>query len=193
MKQIILSVSVFVLMLAAACTNGGNQPANTAADTTAKVETEKVIPPPTIPASETFYDFDSTKALVVANPISYDVTTKCYITDDDGWDAERVANTNTLAIANSIFQAVYKGRLKPYDYFTEQPMPIDSVKAVEKKFTRKQIGKIMFTEKWYFSEATLTFTKKVETVTLGYELLDKQSGELHGFKPAFIVKLNEAK
>ena len=32
-----------------------------------------------------------------------------------------------------------------------------------------------------------------ETVTLGYELLDKQSGELHGFKPAFIVKLNEAK
>ena len=70
---------------------------------------------------------------------------------------------------------------------------MDSVKAVEKRFTRKQIGKIMFTEKWYFSEATLTFTKKVETVTLGYELLDKQSGELHGFKPAFIVKLNEAK
>lgn len=193
MKQIILSASVFALMLAAACTNGGNQPANNAADTTAKVETEKVIPPPTIPASETFYDFDSTKAMVVANPISYDVTTKCYITDDDGWDAERVANTNTVAIANAIFQAVYKGRLTPYDYFSEQPMPIDSVKAVEKRFTRKQIGKIMFTEKWYFSEATLTFTKKVETVTLGYELLDKQSGELHGFKPAFIVKLNEAK
>lgn len=186
-------MSVFALMLAAACTNGGNQPANNAADTTAKVETEKVIPPPTIPASETFYDFDSTKAMVVANPISYDVTTKCYITDDDGWDAERVANTNTVAIANAIFQAVYKGRLTPYDYFSEQPMPIDSVKAVEKRFTRKQIGKIMFTEKWYFSEATLTFTKKVETVTLGYELLDKQSGELHGFKPAFIVKLNEAK
>jgi glycosyltransferase involved in cell wall biosynthesis len=100
---------------------------------------------------------------------------------------------NTVAIANAIFQAVYKGRLTPYNYFTEQEMPIDSVKAVEKMFTRKQIGKIMFTEKWYFSEATLTFTKKVEQVTLGYELIDKSDGELRGFKPAFLVKLNEAK
>ena len=40
---------------------------------------------------------------------------------------------------------------------------------------------------------TLTFTKKVEQVTLGYELIDKTDGELRGFKPAFLVKLNEAK
>lgn len=181
------------MMIASACTNGSNQPANNNADTTSStVEPEKVIIPDAIPASETFYDFDSTKALVIANPISYDVTTKCYIKEDD-WEQQRVANTNTVAIANAIFQAVYKGRLTPYDYFTEQQMPIDSVKAVEKKFTRKQIGKIMFTEKWYFSESTLTFTKKVEQVTLGYELLDAKDGELRGFKPAFLVKLNEAK
>ena len=181
------------MLVASACTNGGNPAANSTADTTAKAEVEKELLPPSIPASETFYDFDSTKALVIANPISYDVTTKCYVHDDDGWDEERVANTNTVAIANAIFQAVYKGRLTPYDYFTEQQMPIDSVKAIEKMFTRKQIGKIMFTEKWYFSEATLTFTKKVEQVTLGYELIDKTDGELRGFKPAFLVKLNEAK
>ena len=181
------------MLVASACTNGGNPTAKPTADTTAKVEVEKELPPPSIPASETFYDFDSTKALVIANPISYDVMTKCYIHGDDGWDSLRVANTNTIAIANAIFQAVYKGRLTPYNYFTEQEMPIDSVKAVEKLFTRKQIGKIMFTEKWYFSEATLTFTKKVEQVTLGYELIDKTDGELRGFKPAFLVKLNEAK
>ena len=170
------------MMIASACTNGGNSAANPTADTTAKVKIEKELPPPSIPASETFYDFDSTKALVIANPISYDVMTKCYIHGDDGWDSLRVANTNTIAIANAIFQAVYKGRLTPYNYFSEQPMPIDSVKAIEKKFTRKQIGKIMFTEKWYFSEATLTFTKKVEQVTLGYELIDKTDGELRGFR-----------
>ena len=185
------------MMIASACTNGGNQPANNNADTTSStVEPEKVIIPDAIPASETFYDFDSTKALVIANPISYDVMIKCYIHGDDGWDSLRVANTNTIAIANAIFQAVYKGRLTPYNYFSEQPMPIDSVKAIEKKFTRKQIGKIMFTEKWYFSEATLTFTKKVEQVTLGYERMMKTpdgNDELHGFTPAFLVKLNEAK
>ena len=180
-------------MLAAACTNGGNQPENNnTADTTAKAVEETVIAPPAIPASETFYDIDSTKALVVANPITYDVVTKCYVKDDE-WQQQCVANTNTIAIANAIFQAVYKGRLTPYDYVTEQPMPIDSVKAVETRFTRKQIGKILFTEKWYFSEATLSFTKKVETVTLGYELIDKSNDELRGFKPAFLVKLNEAK
>lgn len=181
------------MLVASACTNGGSNSTNPNSDIKSSVEEpEKVIIPDAIPESETYYDFDSTKALVIANPISYDVTTKCYIKDDD-WEQERVANTNTIAIANAIFQAVYKGRLTPYDYFSEQPMPIDSVKAVEKKFNRKQIGKIMFTEKWYFSEATLSFTKKVETVTLGYELFDKSNGELHGFTPAFLVKLNEAK
>ncbi|MCR5455459.1 MAG: hypothetical protein K6F33_10780 [Bacteroidales bacterium] len=192
MKKILLSVAIFALMFAASCTNGGEKPTDTsAADSTANTECE-TVKPAVIPASETFYELDSAQAMVVANPISYDVTTKCYIKDDD-WEAQRVANTNTVAIANAIFQAVYKGRLTPYDYFTDQEMPIDSVKAVEKKFSRKQIGKIMFTEKWYFSEATLTFTKKVEKVTLGYELIDKSDNELHGFKPAFIVHLNEVK
>jgi hypothetical protein len=197
MKNTILSLIAVATMFATACTNGGNQPENNnTTDTTSSaasvVEPEKVIVPDAIPASEVFYDFDSTKALVVANPITYDVVTKCYVKDDE-WQQQCVANTNTVAIANAIFQAVYKGRLTPYDYVTEQPMPIDSVKAVEKRFTRKQIGKIMFTEKWYFSEATLSFTKKVEAVTLGYELIDKSNDELRGFKPAFLVKLNEAK
>ncbi|MBO7461403.1 MAG: hypothetical protein J6T96_02280 [Bacteroidales bacterium] len=197
MKKIIISLAAFAMMIVSACTNdGGKQPVDTPpADTTAKAEAEIVIAPPTIPDSETFYAFDSTKALVVANPISYDVTTKCYNKEDE-WEQERVANTNTVAIANAIFQAVYKGRLTPYDYVSEEPMPLDSVKAIEKMFTRKQIGKIMFTEKWYFSEATLTFTKKVEQITLGYERMvanSKGEKELHGFKPAFLVKLNEAK
>lgn len=191
MKKTLLFLASTLTLLAGACTNGGSNGANNTADTTAKAEA--IIAPPTIPESETFYDLDSANAIVVANPISYDVTTKCYIHDDDGWDEQRLANTNTVAIANVIFQAVYKGRLTPYDYFSEEPISIDSVKSIEKKFTRKQIGKIMFTEKWYFSETTLTFTKKVESVTLGYELIDKTDNALHGFKPAFIVKLNEAK
>lgn len=191
MKKTLLFLASTLALLAGACTNGGSNGANNTADTTAKAEA--IIAPPTIPESETFYDLDSANAIVVANPISYDVTTKCYIHDDDGWDEQRLANTNTVAIANVIFQAVYKGRLTPYDYFSEEPISIDSIKSIEKKFTRKQIGKIMFTEKWYFSETTLTFTKKVESVTLGYELIDKTDNALHGFKPAFIVKLNEAK
>ncbi len=194
MKKILLSTIAAAVMLASCTGTGKNGNTTPAADsTTCCAAAEKPVPPAVIPESETFYDFDSTKALVIANPISYDVTTKCYVHDDDGWDELRVANTNTVAIANALFQAVYKGRLTAYDYFTEQPMPVDSVKAVEKKFSRQQIGKLMFTEKWYFSEQTLSFTKKVETITLGYELFDKQSGELHGFKPAFLVKLNEIK
>ena len=195
-KQIAISLTLALSI--ASCTHEGSQQAtNDAADTTTKVEDiveeEVVIAPPTIPESETFYDFDSTKAIVIANPISYDVATKCYIKNDDGWDEQRVAHTNTVAIANAIFQAVYKGRLTAYDYFTEQPMTIDQVKSLEKNNKRKEIGKLMFTENWYFSEKTLTFTKKIEAVTLGYEIIDKSTQELHGFKPAFMVKLNEVK
>ncbi len=176
MKKIILSLSVFAVMFAAACTNGGVK--------------DKVA---TIKETLTYYDLDSNTALVVSDPISYDVVTKCYIHGDDGWDSLRVANTNTLAVANAIFQAVYKGRLTAIDYFSEQPMSIEQVKEIEKNNPRETIGKIMFTERWYFSENTLQFSKKVESVTLGYEIIDSLDGELHGFKPAFMVNLNEAK
>ena len=186
MKKIfaILTVS----LLTASCSQKQNTE-NTdieAGETTAVKE--KIVAPAIVPETETFYNLDSSSAALISDPITYNVDLKNYNPEDE-WKTECLSHTDRIALANMIFQAVYKGRLTPIDYFSEEVMPIDSVKALEKRFNRSEIGQIMFTEKWYFSESTLSLTKKVEAVTLGYERLDKVTGENHGFSPAFMVKL----
>mgnify|MGYP003326525045 CR=1 FL=1 len=149
---------------------------------------EKTVAPAIVPESETFYSLDEASALKIASPITYNVDLKNYDPNDE-WKTEFLSHTDRIALANAIFQAVYKGRLTPIDYFSEQPMPIDSVKAMEKRFNRSEIGQIMFTENWYFSEKDLTFTKKVESVTFGYERINLKTGQNNGFTPAFMVRL----
>lgn len=201
MKRIFRIVSIIAIasltIASEACTNKNNTEQNNGEelvaededeDVTEWVEIEKIVPPAVVPETETFYNMDSASALVISDPITYEVQIKNYVPDDD-WKDECLANTNRKALANAIFQAVYKGRLTPIDYFTDTEMPIDSVKALEKKFSRDEIGNIMFTEKWYFSENTLKFTKEVISVTMGYELLDRKTKEHHGFRPVFMVKL----
>lgn len=149
---------------------------------------EKTVAPAVVSETETFYNLDPNTALAVADPISYNVDLKNYNPNDE-WKNEALSKTDRMALANAIFQAVYKGRLTAIDYFSEEPMTIDAVKELEKKYNRSEIGQIMFTEKWYFSESNLTFTKKVESITLAYERKDLKTGENHGFTPAFMVKL----
>lgn len=186
-------LALCALSAATACnqTNNNNSEAS-AADSTAEVQSRNVIatpPPPIIKETEFFYDFDSTSAMIISDPITYEVVVKNHKTDDD-WEEERLAKTDIKPLANAIFQAVYKGRLKAYDYFEEErEMTVSEIKALEKEFNRKDIGNIMFEEKWYFNEKTLTLTKKVTGLTFGYELRDPQTKEFQGFKAAFKVKL----
>jgi hypothetical protein len=188
MKKKFLGACCFFL-LATACnttSNGGSQPEADSVE--AKVE-PKIVEPAVIKESEFFYDFDSTSAILVSDPIVYEVVVKNHETDDD-WEEERLAKTNVLPLANAVFQAIYKGRVKAYDYFTEEEMSVDEIKKLEKEFNRKEIGNIMFEEKWYFNEKTMTFTKKIKSLTFGYELREPKTKDFQGFKAAFKVNLN---
>lgn len=190
-KTSILAFCAFLAATACNSTTNDNKQA-ASVDSTAAVQTISVIaapPPPVIKETEFFYNFDSASAMIISDPITYEVVVKNHKTDDD-WEEERLAKTDIKPLANSIFQAVYKGRLKAYDYFDEtREMPVSEIKALEKEFNRKDIGNIMFEEKWYFNEKTLTLTKKVTGLTFGYELRDPQTKEFQGFKAAFKVKL----
>ncbi|MBQ3655585.1 MAG: hypothetical protein II956_01900 [Bacteroidales bacterium] len=179
-------LALCAIFAATACNTTTNENKQATADSVATVVEKPEPLPVVIKESEFYYDFDSTSAMKLSDPIFYEVVIKNHKKDDD-WEAERLANTNILPLANSIFQAVYKGKLKAYDYFTDEEMTVDAVKALEKQFKRKDIGNIMFEEKWYFNEKTLTFTKKIESITFGYETFDKT--EFTGFKAAFKVKL----
>ncbi len=191
MKKISL-LALCSFLVATSCNSTTNDNKQAAADSIVEVQTRSVIaapPPPVIKETEFFYNFDSASAMIISDPITYEVVVKNHKIDDD-WEEERLAKTDIKPLANAIFQAVYKGRLKAYDYFEEtREMPISEIKALEKEFNRKDIGNIMFEEKWYFNEKTMTLTKKVTGLTFGYELRDPQTKDFQGFKAAFKVKL----
>lgn len=186
MKNILTILLLASCIFITSCTTNSNNTNNNQDST--QIVKEEISQPAFVPETETYYNIDSA-ALLISNPISYDVTVKNYKTDDD-WEAERLSKTNLKVLVNALFQAVYKGRLTPYDWVSEQPMPIDSVKSWDKHHKRDEIGKIMFTEDWYFSEKTLTMTKKITGITLAYGRINKSIGEI-SFYPIFYVKLDE--
>ena len=182
MKKYLLFLSICGLFAVSSCTNTNNTN-----DANSQQQTTEVTPP-TIKDTELYYNLDSGLVFKVAEPIIYEVVVKNHKADDD-WEAERLDKTYIRPLANAIFQAVYKGRLKAYDYFSEAEMSIDEVKDLEKKFNRDNIGNIMFEENWYFDETLLKFYKKINALTFGYELYDPDTKEFQGFKAAFKVNL----
>ena len=149
---------------------------------------QKELPEPIVPQTITYYNAEPGKSLVVADPVIYNVITKNFNPDDD-WNEKCFERTNNLALANAVFQAVYKGKLQAIDIVSEQPMTIADVKKLEKTYSRNQMSNIQFEENWYYDENKCAMYKQVKSITLGYELYNDQ-GELRGFKAAFKVDLN---
>ena len=194
-KKLLLPVAFAATVLATSCSNEQQaQEIQALRDSlnaaNAKIEELKA---PINVQSDVFYPVEDGKSLVVANPIIYNVAIKNYNPYDE-WSVECLKNTNSTAIANTIFQGVYKGKLKPIDFFSEdqKELSIADVKKLEKQFSRKQIGQIQFEEYWYYDEAKQSFYKDVKSVVLGYELYNAE-GEVRGFQPAFKVNLTMQK
>jgi len=82
-------------------------------------------------------------------------------------------------------------QLIPYDYFSQKALSAGEIRELEDSpgFSREKVGRIQFSEEWYFDEDNLRMEKRVNSLTLGYEVYDYE-GNLRGYKPAFLVKLN---
>jgi hypothetical protein len=59
----------------------------------------------------------------------------------------------------------------------------------DENFNRKNIGKIQFTERWYFDVKTQQLQKEVMSIVLGHELTNDE-GLVRGYKPVFQLYLN---
>ncbi len=191
MKKHISSLLLFAAMASAAmftsCKNTTPQPQE------ARVDTVIVVENPAYAETVSYIDAAPGKSVVIAQPITYQFKVKNYNQEDD-WSEECLAHTNTGALAACIFQAVIKGRLKAYDYYSEEELTVAQVKAIDKKYSRKSIGQIQFEEDWYFDEKNLRFYKDVKALIWGYET--RQGTDRNGFDPAFRVffpKSGEAK
>lgn len=110
----------------------------------------------------------------------------------DSWADWRLKNMNTPKLIEEVFENVYSGRLKAYDYFSNAPLSEEDVRAIESKpdYARSLIEEIQFEETWLFSPEQQIFHKEVHSFVLGYALYS-QSGEKMGLKPVFRVRLEK--
>ncbi|MGB8358012.1 MAG: hypothetical protein WCD55_05285 [Bacteroidales bacterium] len=127
--------------------------------------------------------------------IARDIVTEVIIRPDpegDPWDLEKVAGYNGDAFVNGIFKRVYDGTLTVYDYHSGEALSPDDVKKIESEFNndRTKIGKLSFTEDWYYYPATNTLVKKAKSVAFGFELYNNL-GKVYAYKAAFRADLGQ--
>ena len=127
---------------------------------------------------------------ILADTISYPVVIKNPDTTDT-WTTECLRPLDRKKLVDAVFDAVYSNDAQAYNYFTNEPMSIKDVKALEKtdEFSRENVGKLQFWESWYFDEKKQIFTKKVHKILVAYEVFT-EDGVLRNYKPAFYIKLN---
>lgn len=108
----------------------------------------------------------------------------------DSWAEERLQYLSKRSLIDSLFDAVYKKELIAYDFFEETPLSIRDVEKIEQQFdnSRELIGKMQFTERWYYNPQTFHMEKEVLSIALGYEN-HTSSGEMIGYKPVFKLYL----
>ncbi len=133
-------------------------------------------------------ELDSLNSIILADTIRYSVTIK-NPDPNDYWTEIDIRRMDEMAIANIIFNAIYNNRLTAYEFFDEKPMTIKQVKELEKKYPRTQIGRMQFSEEWYFDEDNLQFGKKINSIMLAYEL-KSSDGEVR-YTPGVLVYLNK--
>ncbi|QKG79126.1 hypothetical protein [Tenuifilum thalassicum] len=124
---------------------------------------------------------------IVADSITYEVIVQLH--NDDAWEAERLAGyTNHKALIDGIFKNVLSGKLKAYDYATNEYLTPEEVKKMlaEKSVDESQVGKLLFTEKWYIDSKGY-LQKEVLSITFGKAEYSKQ-GTFKGYSALFKVK-----
>ncbi len=130
----------------------------------------------------------SEEKILVAENIIYDVVIK--IPDpDDPWEVEKLDGYQGSRMISELFNAVYTEKIQAYDYHTGKKLSPDEVRMAELEpgFDRNNIGKIQFTENWYYNPASMQIEKEIVSVVLGYENREID-GTLIGYEAAF--KLN---
>ena len=104
----------------------------------------------------------------------------------DSWGEECLSDFNRKALIDKIFKAIFDGRLTPIDYFTSEKISPELIRKMEKEreFSRENISKIRFEEKWIWDNEKVEMQKQLISMTIAYEVYDNE-GKSRGQKPIF--------
>jgi hypothetical protein len=141
------------------------------------------------PASAPVAQSGMSSGIEVADTIIYQVIIS-NPNPEDTWTTKCLNGLNRKKLVDSIFSMVYDGRLTAVNRETHEKLTTKQFKDMEMAngFSRDKIGMIQFTEAWYLDPATMTMTKKVLAMDLGYDYYTSD-GDLVGYKSLFRVEM----
>lgn len=125
----------------------------------------------------------------VADNIIYDVVIKA--DTDDPWELEKLAGFSGNEMIDKLFESLYSGELKARDYHSGKELGSGDIKKIEKQagFERSNIGKIQFTEDWYYNPLEKKIEKKIKVIVFGYKTATQDRLGV-GYMAAFEILLN---
>lgn len=129
----------------------------------------------------------SGERIQVADKIIYDVIIKIP-NPDDPWEVEKLEGYRGDTMVSELFNAVYTEKINAYDYHTGKKLSPGEVRQAELRpgFDRNNIGKIQFTENWYYDPVSMAIEKEIVSIVLGYEKREID-GTLIGYEAAFML------
>ncbi len=132
---------------------------------------------------------DTSALMLIGKDMITDIILKPDTTGDP-WEVEKVKGFTGERMFRTLFDRVDKGEVVVYDCREEKTLNKDEVKSLEKEFSSdiSRIGKVQFTEDWYFDTNRNIIVKKVKSVSFGFEM-DKVDNMPPRYKALFRLKV----
>lgn len=126
---------------------------------------------------------------IIADTIIYDVIIK-NPNPSDNWKRHCLAGLNYRGLVDFIFEQAYSGNYIITNYDNGKEISINKLKRLEKDDDdlRRKIGKIQFTERWFYTDDSAELKKDIIAMVIGKEIINLQ-GEIGGYEAIFKLKL----
>lgn len=153
-----------------------------------KKENKKEV---TVTANEVKASESDSNLIVIAKDIISEVVVRPD-TLGDPWEVEKVKNYSGKRMFDDLFDNIYRKKLIVYDITTGKPLDPETVRNTAKEFGNdySKIGKIQFTEDWYYNTSTNKINKKIKSVLFAYEV-KRQKGLPAGYKALFKLNVDQ--
>ncbi|MGD0582925.1 MAG: hypothetical protein ABR974_08270 [Bacteroidales bacterium] len=114
---------------------------------------------------------DTTGLILVGRDIITDIELKPDTTGDP-WEVEKVKGFNGIRMFGILFENIYAKKLTVYDCRSDKVLTTREIRDLQKEFDSdlSRIGKVQFTEDWYFDTRRNGMIKKIKSVSFGFSI-----------------------
>lgn len=151
---------------------------------------------------------------LITEKIEYPVFIKNPYDEENGeWWKENIETSKRTDFVKTLFDWVYEGKVKAFDYLTNKPLSIEEVKAIgnesdtiritetfppydekdtviQNKLDLQLVHKLKFIEEWSFDFSGHTMEKKILGIAPALTVYG-DSLEVKGYKPMFWIYFDE--